>query len=55
MLKAAQRMYDQRETEFNKITYIEEIELIIDRRPEEAAQRKLQWTIQAVLLWHLEE
>lgn len=55
MFNAAQRVYEQKGREFNKLNYIEEIELIIGRRPDKAAKRKLQWMIQAVLLWHLEE
>lgn len=55
MFKAAQRAYEQKGREFNKLNYIEEIELIIARRPDEVTKRKLQWMIQAVLLWHLEE
>jgi len=55
IFKASQRMYEKRGREFNKLTFIEEIELIIARRPDEATKRKLQWIIQAVLLWHLEE
>jgi len=53
--KASQRIYEQRGREFNKLNYIEEMESIIARRPDDAAKLKLQWMIQGVLLWHLEE
>jgi len=55
IFNASQRMYEKRGRELNKLDYIEEVELIIARRPDEATKRKLQWMIQAVLLWHLEE